>query len=307
LRKVLILGHGFIGENLAKNLDSTRLSVFLLSKTSPSTNQSFTGVWTQDLATLDRDSPIFKNEYDTIFHVASSTTPGSSDLDMPFDVSSNLLGTLKFLENLRSPEKTKFVFISSAGTIYGPLNKPATEKSPTDPICSYGITKLAIEKYLSLFHQKRGLRSLILRVSNPYGPWNLARKPFGLVNNLVDNLVSGKPVVTFGDMDTSRDFIYIDDLIEAIIGAAFSDAPAGTYNLAFGQSRSIDDVLNILRDEFGHFPVEKRPAREFDLTDVRVDSSLFQKTFSWRAKTDLNQGIRKTLDFRKSHGSFSKS
>jgi len=161
-----------------------------------------------------------------VFHLASSSLPESSNRDPAADLAAGLAANLRLLQICRASGTRKVIFASSGGTVYGMTKSvPIPEDAPTNPISAYGITKLATEKYLRLFHYLHGLDFHALRISNPYGPGQSPFRRQGLVAILLERLLTGKPIEIWGDGEVVRDFVHVNDVVEAFLTAAVYDGP----------------------------------------------------------------------------------
>ena len=136
---------------------------------------------------------------DVCFHLISTTLPKSSNLDPVFDIETNLMGTVRLLNQVVKSGVGKVIFLSSGGTVYGPPQEiPIVETHPTNPICSYGITKLAIEKYLELFYQLHGVDYTVLRLSNPFGERQRIESSQGAVAVFLGKALRGEKIEIWG-------------------------------------------------------------------------------------------------------------
>jgi UDP-glucose 4-epimerase len=158
---------------------------------------------------------------DVVYHLISTTVPGTSNVDPMGDVQSNLVGTIRLIQEMKKHQVKRIVYLSSGGTVYGdPSRLPVSEDHPLDPLCSYGIVKVAVEKYLNMHSVLEGLNATVLRVSNPYG--GIARRTNdlqGVIPIFLRKMVAGKNIEIWGDGSTVRDYIYIDDLVDAMVCA----------------------------------------------------------------------------------------
>ncbi len=172
MKALVIGGNGFIGTHLVTALKAEGIQVRVFDRypskfAEPDTKVEYI---VGDLGNHGALNEIV-NGMDWVFHLAYTTLPKTSNDDPLYDVRSNLIDTIQLLQECNNFGIKKFVFVSSGGTVYGvPQTVPIKESHPTDPICSYGITKLAIEKYLQLFYHLYSLEYVVLRLSNPYGP-----------------------------------------------------------------------------------------------------------------------------------------
>ncbi len=158
---------------------------------------------------------------EVVFHFVSTTIPKTSNDDPIYDVRSNLVDTLQLLESCVEAGVRKVVFASSGGTVYGrPQGGSIAEDHPANPITSYGVIKLAVEKYLGLFDHLHGLDYTALRISNPYGPYQDPGGQQGAVPVFLNRLRTGRPVTIWGDGSVVRDYLYVSDLVDALLLAA---------------------------------------------------------------------------------------
>jgi UDP-glucose 4-epimerase len=157
---------------------------------------------------------------DIIYHLVSTTLPKSSNDNPAYDIETNVIGTLHLLDLARKKMGKKVIFISSGGTVYGvPGEVPIKESYPTNPLCSYGIVKLTIEKYLALYHQLYGLDYCVIRPSNPFGERQRVTGAQGAVAVFLHKALRDEPIEIWGDGTVVRDFIYVGDLTAALVKA----------------------------------------------------------------------------------------
>ena len=240
-------------------------------------------------------------DIDLVFHLISTTLPKTSNDDPVFDVQSNVVESLFLMEKCVACRVKKLVFISSGGTIYGnPKILPVIEDTPKNPVCSYGITKLMIEKYLFLFNHLYGLRSAIVRPSNPYGPRQNPKSIQGVIPVFLGKIKDGEPIEIWGDGEVIRDYLYIDDLVDGIYKVALLDTPYAIFNLGSGTGHSINEILRIIRKVVGReIKVTYTKRRSFDVPKIYLDISRAKEDLLWEPVTSLDDGIRKTWNFIK--------
>jgi UDP-glucose 4-epimerase len=234
---------------------------------------------------------------DYVFHLISSTTPSSSNQDMCFDISTNLIPSLNLLESCVKNDVAKLIFFSSGGTVYGvPECVPISELHNTNPICSYGIQKLAIENYIYMYHILYGLKSAILRLSNPYGFGQGIQKKQGFIGTLIHRLKSGKEMEIWGDGTVVRDYIYIDDVIQASIKALNYESNFCILNIGSGIGLSIIDIIhqveNIIQEKLN---VVYKASRSFDVPVNILDISRASSLLTWQPDIPISEGIRKMI------------
>jgi UDP-glucose 4-epimerase len=239
------------------------------------------------------------NETDVVFHLVCSTLPKSSNEHMVHDVESNLIGSLRFLQAARAVGVRKIIFISSGGTVYGhPTYLPIDESHPTNPIVSYGITKLAIEKYILMYVQLYDLQAIILRVSNPYGERQRIETAQGAVGVFLKRALAGEPIEIWGDGTTTRDYIHVSDVATAFTKASTYDGPHRVLNVSTSIGTSLNDLVKLIQETVGRpIQVKYRESRVFDVPANVLDNSLIKQEFGWSPQIDLRKGILKTIEW----------
>ena len=302
---LIIGGFGFIGSNLLDRFHQDaryNLIVFEFSNLQPKApaHQRMARIYYGDFNNSEDLESVFReNRIDIVIHLVCTTIPGSSNANIPFDIQSNLVQTVQLLELMRNYGVNRIVFLSSGGTVYGePKSLPARESDPTDPICSYGIIKLSIEKYLHLFAHMHGLRYLILRPSNPYGPYHASAKQ-GLINVVLRRALSGGPVSIWGDGNIVRDYIYIGDLAEAVFRMVDGGKWGNVVNIGSGTGLSVREVLAAIGKVVPDLRVEYQPARNFDIERLVLDTARM-RSLAAIPLTGLDEGISKTMAWLRS-------
>lgn len=236
---------------------------------------------------------------EVVFHLVSTTLPKTSNDDPVYDVRSNLVDTIQLLEACVEAGVRKVVFASSGGTVYGPPRAvPITEDHPTDPISSYGIVKLAIEKYLGLFHHVYGLDYAALRVSNPYGPYQDPAGQQGAISVFLHRIHTGEPITIWGDGSVVRDYLYISDLVDALELAASSEAQEKVFNIGNGRGASLNELLETIGGIVEErAEVEYLPARALDVPISVLDVTRARTGLGWSPATGLVEGITRTWEW----------
>jgi UDP-glucose 4-epimerase len=233
---------------------------------------------------------------EVVFHFVSTTLPKTSNDDPIYDVRSNLIDTLQLLESCVEAGVRKVVFASSGGTVYGqPQTMPITEDHPTNPITSYGIVKLAVEKYLGLFDHLHGLDYTALRISNPYGPYQNPSGQQGAVPVFLHRLRTGHPVTIWGDGSVMRDYLYVSDLVEALKLAAEVETRQKVFNVGSGQGTTLNELVAIIAEVTGERPeVEYVPGRALDVPANVLDVARAREELGWSPTVELAEGIERT-------------
>ena len=295
-------GAGFLGRHLIADLLEAGFVVRCFDRVKPE--------WiTKDIDFIEGDftashilAPAVKGA-DVVIHLVSTTLPKSSNEDPQFDAISNLSGTINLLDIAVKFKVKRLIFISSGGTVYGrPSSIPVAETHSTNPLCSYGIIKLAIEKYLRLYHCLYGLSSCTLRLSNLYGEYQRIDTGQGAIAVFCDKALKNETIDIWGDGAVTRDFLYVKDATEAIMKAIFSEYSGGEINIGTGYGTSLNQLISIIES------VVKRkilfrylPHRTFDIQEIYLDISEAKRQLQWSPSTPLRDGITQVVKWMQKH------
>lgn len=237
---------------------------------------------------------------DVIFHLISTTIPLTSNANPIADVQDNLIGTLNLLNLMRNKGISRIVFLSSGGTVYGKSTQPITEDHPLEPICSYGVVKLAIERYLLMYQSLYGIRPTILRAANPYGPRQEGNTDQGVIANFLYKLKHDAPVEVWGDGTVIRDFIYISDLISLCVKTVDSNI-TGIYNVGSGVGHSLTDVVVTIADSIDKtMRTVYKPGHVYDVPYNVLSISKVLSQFDWQPKIVFQDGVLRTWSWMNS-------
>lgn len=238
---------------------------------------------------------------ETVVNLVHTTVPGSSMRDPAYDVESNVVASVRWLSRLGETGARKVVFVSSGGTVYGvPRTDLIDEGHPTEPISSYGITKLAIEKYVAMFATMCGARHVILRPSNVYGEGQRLHIGQGVIGVLADHALRGEPLEVWGEGKSLRDYLYVSDLVSALVALLDYEGPQHVFNVASGEGRSVLDILEVLRGQLARLPdVTHTPARSFDVPANVLDYSRLRAETGWGPRVSLEEGVARVLRWLK--------
>jgi UDP-glucose 4-epimerase len=220
---------------------------------------------------------------DAVLHLISTTLPKNSNDDPVYDVQSNLVSSLQLLEAMREQGVNKIIFISSGGTVYGsPVYLPIDENHPTDPHVSYGVTKLSIEKYLLMYQRLYGIRTIILRVANPYGERQRVETAQGAVGVFLSRAMAGRPLDIWGDGNIVRDYIYCGDVAEAFVCALAYRGEYSVFNISAGQGLSLNDLIEKIQKLLGNkVYCNYHPGRPFDIPISILDNKRAFTELDW--------------------------
>lgn len=302
--KIAILGGGgFIGSAIADRLlkDDHELRIFERPRVEPYRQFSDDErvEWlTGDLMSVYDMSRVIDG-VDVVLHLVSTTLPKSSNDDPVYDVQSNLVASLQLLSVMVAKHVRKIVFISSGGTVYGNSTYlPIDENHPTEPRVSYGITKLATEKYLLMFQHLHGIKANILRVANPFGERQRVETAQGAVGVFLSKTIQNQPLEIWGDGSITRDYVYISDVAEAFARAVEYDGAKSVFNISSGAGTSLNELISMLELVLGREVVRHyRPGRPFDVPVSILDNSLARQELGWEPRVKLEEGIVKTADW----------
>jgi len=296
MNAVIIGGGGFLGSHLAETLIANGQDVRIFAR--PGARYlEYSSQRGADIVTGDFLDPVAMGnailDCDVVYHLASATVPQTSNENPRLDVEANLVGTLQLLEQMRSANVKKIVFASSGGTVYGiPQEIPIKESHPTDPISSYGITKLAIEKFLHLYWTQHGLDYCILRISNAYGARQPITETQGVIAAFLSKAAGKEEIVIWGDGSVLRDYIYASDIANAFLQASLYQGERKLFNIGSGHGHSLKDLISAIENiTRGPLRVKYLPGRRFDVPVNVLDITRARSRLGWEPKVLLEEGI----------------
>ena len=300
-RCLVVGGNGFIGSHLSERLLREGYEVAVLDRFKSGVN---------NLKEISGQIEIFRGSYldqellrtamegmDYVFHYASSTTPATSIADPVYEIESNLLGSVRLLQIARDEGVKKVIFPSSGGTIYGePKSLPVREEDCALPSNPYAISKWAVERYLHHFHELYGLDYLILRYSNPYGERQSPYGKQGVIPIFLNRIKHNQRPVIYGDGSMVRDYIYINDIIDATSILFESVIKDKVFNVGSGIGVSLNEIIKTMYSILGE---EIRPIYEINssrtyVTGIVLDIAKIETKTGWKPSTSIEEGIRKT-------------
>ena len=212
----------------------------------------------------------------------------------------NLLRSVRLWEACAAAPVRRVIFVSSGGTVYGNARTlPIREDDPTDPVCAYGLSKLAAEKYLGLFRRLRTLDSIILRPGNAYGPGQNPSRGQSAATVFAFRALRREPITIWGDGSATRDLLYVDDLVDAIVRVLAHDPGADgprVFNVGTGHGTSVNELLATIGRVMGQAPqVSYAPGRGTDVRANVLDASRLRTRTGWEPRVSLAEGIRRML------------
>ncbi len=236
---------------------------------------------------------------DIVYHLVSTTIPVTSNRQISKELDENIDFTVNLLDECVSCNVNKIIFISSGGTVYGKEgNCPLKEDTETNPITSYGVQKLTIEKLLYLYHYMHGIDYRVIRLANPYGPYQRPNGVLGAVTTFTYKALNDEEIMVYGDGSVVRDYIFIDDAINAITTIADSETKHKLYNVGCGYGTSIKELLDVISVVLEkNLNVVYCEGRTVDVPENYLDINRYETEFGKLSKTELEQGIKKTAEF----------
>lgn len=304
---VILGGAGFIGTNLVKKLaDDTANNITVVDVN----KKFFENIQKMRYENVSFIESAFETGTDfdklvcgsdLVYHMFSTTVPTTANQHIAEELNANVVVTSCLLEACVRQNVGKVVFISSGGTVYGKETTcPLKEETPTYPICSYGIQKITIEKLLYLYRYMHGLDYRIIRLANPYGPYQRPNGILGAVTTFTYKAITGEELVIYGDGSVVRDFIYIDDAIRAIQDITKDGTKHKTYNVGSGQGTSIRQVVEAIEEALSiKVNVKYQQGRKADVPVNYLDISRYESEFGKLEPISLVEGIKRTADFMK--------
>lgn len=308
-KKVLVTGGaGFIGSTLVDRLIAEGYEVAVvdnlvsgrrenLAQAQETGKLSFHQVDITDPAL----APIVESEAPhTIFHLAAQIDVRKSVEDPIFDSEVNVVGTVRIAEAARKAGTQRIVFTSSGGSIYGPTDDiPVSDSRPVNPLSPYAAGKVAGEIYLEMFAQLYGLSWAAVAPANVYGPRQNPHGEAGVVAIFSERLLAGTPTRVFGDGGNTRDYVFVDDVVDAFFRAATTEQAAGLrFNIGTGVETSDRRLHTLVAETIGVADnPDFAPPRLGDVARSALDAARAREVLGWAPRTDIAAGVARTVDF----------
>ena len=300
--KVLVTGGaGFIGSHVVDRLVQEGHDVVVVDNLSSGKRKNVPRA--VQFYKLDVESTklerVFRNERPSIvMHLAAQMNVRKSVEDPLFDAQVNVVGTLNVLEQATKHGARKVIFSSSGGAIYGEQNEfPAAESHVTQPLSPYGISKLCGEHYLSYYARMSGIQVVSLRYANVYGPRQDPEGEAGVVAIFIQKLLNQEQPVIYGNGRQTRDFVYVEDVVEANLIAMGQDAH-GVFNVGTGIETSINELFQIVVELTKSATKEVHgPAKKGEQARSVINATKLRHELGWESKVDLREGLRRTVAY----------
>lgn len=305
--KILVTGGaGFIGSHSCDALIKSGHDVTVMDNLSSGKSENIPReafFIKEDITKFDFGSFFAENKYDRIIHFAAQIDVRKSVADPLFDLKVNVQGLLNILDSAARNGVGKIVFVSSAGVMYGDTASPADEKTFPVPVSPYGVSKLAGEHYLRSYLHNFGLNYTILRFTNVYGPRQDPHGEAGVVAIFADQLKSKKQSILYGHGKLERDYVFVGDVVRAVVKAVDSGSSGEIYNISTGVATSVLELFNEMKKHFSDVPEpllkETRPG---ELRRSVASYAKAQTELGWKPETDLGEGLKKTIEYFQSKG-----
>jgi UDP-glucose 4-epimerase len=300
VRALVTGGAGFIGSNLVDALLARGDDVVVLDDLSTGRRENLAAgaeVRTGDVTDLQAVATAAAG-CEAIFHLAAQIDVRQSVADPARDLAINAGGTLTTLLAAKEAGAARLVYASTGGAIYGEADVvPTPEDAPARPMAPYGQSKLSGEGYCRLFGELYGLQATSLRFANVYGPRQDPLGEGGVIAIFCGRALAGEDPVIFGDGEQTRDFVYVGDVVDALLTAG-EGAPAGPFNVGTGTETSVNELARRLSVVTGRaFVPSYEPARPGEVARSCLDASRAEQELGWRARVSLEDGLRRTLDW----------
>ncbi len=305
--KVMVTGGaGFIGSNLVDRLIGEGHQVVVVDDLSTGRRENLH----PDVTFYQRDirdealEEIFAGEgIEAIFHLAAQMDVRKSVSDPVYDARVNILGTINLIESGLKHGLKKFVYASTGGAVYGePQFMPVTEDHPINPDCQYGISKHTVEHYLYVYHRLQGLNWTALRYPNVFGPRQNPHGEAGVVAIFIQLLSAGRQCTIFGDGSKTRDYVFIDDVVQANI-VALERGDNACYNLGWGTQVSDFTIFDTVRRALD-LTVEPRyeDVRAGEIFHICLEAGKIREQLGWEPAVTLEEGVARTIEWYRRTG-----
>ena len=313
MRTLVTGGAGFIGSTLVDrllaeghavdvvdDLSSGSLVNLADARANPDHDFTFHRLDVRSAALIDL---IIRRQPEVVFHLAAQADVRVSVERPAFDAEVNIIGTLNVLEGSRQGPTRKVVFAASGGTLYGePEELPVRESHPQRPLSPYGVSKKAAGDYLVTYRELHGVEFTALALSNVYGPRQDPHGEAGVVAIFAGHLLSNEPCTVFGDGEQTRDFVYVDDVVDAFARAATRGSGL-LANIGTGRETSVNQLYDSMASVAGvTSPPRYAPARPGELARSSLDPARAGIHLGWKAWTELPEGAGQVLDWFRARG-----
>ncbi len=295
MKDYLVLGgNGFIGKNIVKKLSSDNRVVVadrVFDDIYDSNNVSFKEI---DYVSCQDFSP-YLEKIDTVIHLVSTIGPSDNLSNIERELSDNVFPTVRLLDSMVKSKTDKIVFVSSGGTVYGEHSlTPIKEDEVKNPICHYGLVKALIEQYIQLYNLYYNIDYRIVRLANPYSDVTKLGRSQGIIPIFTDQLLNNDEINIWGNGNDVRDYIYIEDAVDAIMKIINYSGSEKIFNVGTGKGYSVNDILNTICHELGVSKpnVSYHDERKCDVKNNVLDIERLSSCVGWQPSVSLEDGVK---------------
>ena len=298
-------GAGFIGSHLVDELLNSGRRVIVVDDLSSGQLKHINSncVFMHGDITSDALDSIFEKEKPSlVFHLAAQSSVAISSNKPLLDASTNILGTLKILDNCNEHGVKKLIYSSTGGAIYGePPELPVDESTAPRPISNYGVSKFQGEQFIELYHKLHNVNYCILRYANVYGPRQDGNGEAGVIPIFATLIQDGKQPTIYGTGEQKRDFISVHDVVRANM-LAISNGKNSTYNIGSSVMYSVNQIYDLIKDHYGFTKEALTGApRTGDVFEISLDYAKAKKELEWEPEIDFENGLQETLQYIQAH------
>lgn len=295
--RLLAEGHDVVGiDNLSSGLAANLEPALARNAPGP---RRFTFV-KADLQAPELIDIVAGTNPDVVFHLAAQVDLRASVADPQFDARCNVLGTINVLEACRRAGVRRVVYAASGGSRYGaPTRLPVDETAEVDPLSPYAAAKAAGEMYIRAYAGMYGIAPICLGLANVYGPRQNPHGEAGVIAIFGSRMISGRPVTVFGDGTAARDYVYVDDVVDAFVRAGRAPlTTVGMYNIGTGRQTTVTEVHRLMAAVLDEASVPcHAAARTGELQAIALDATKAHRDLGWAPAVDLVEGIRRTAEW----------
>lgn len=302
--KVLVTGGaGFIGSNLVDKLLALNHEVIVIDNLYTGNKEYINPkakFYNMDIRGKNIIEVFKKEQIDIVYHLAAQVDVNKSIINPKFDSDINIVGIINILDNCMKYNVRKIIYSSSAAVYGEPKYLGIDEKHPINPVSFYGLSKYTAENYIKLYSKLYGFKYTILRYANVYGIRQNKKGEGGVIAKFIDMMLNNEIPIIYGDGTQTRDFIFVDDVIEANI-LAMERGDNEILNIGSGEEISVNDLLNMLKKIFD-IKIEPlfKSERKGDIKHSFFNINKAYKSIGWKPKYSLYNGLIRTVNFYRS-------
>ncbi len=290
----LIIGAGFLGSALAANLAEKEKVRVVNKGASPLNGKHNIEFVEGDLKNLDWESVL--RDIDTVYPMHGTIISYDGTDGIVQDINNGIIPMLTLVSECKKRGIRRIIYPSSGGTVYGKYSVHSRETHPTIPYSVYAAHKIALENYFGLFNLYDDMEIITLRIANPYGYLDTANRKQGIIPIFIDRIINGQPIEVWGAGKNVRDYIYIDDLVDAMEKAADYSGTYRCFNIGSSTGTSIKKVIRLIEQYSGKkASVSYRQGRVCDAESSYLNNDLAVRELGWKPIVTLEEGIKRLI------------